>query len=95
MGIKVTDDKVDAYLANLKKQYYGGSEQRYQKALKQQGLTEEQAKVATHGQLISEALFKKVTSERSTSRSKRSRRTTRRTSRSTGNRRRATCATSS
>jgi foldase protein PrsA len=62
MGIKVTDDKVNTYLEKLKKQYYGGSEQRYQKALKQQGLTEEQAKVATHGQLISEALFKKVTS---------------------------------
>lgn len=62
MGIKVTDDKVNKYLEKLKKQYYGGSEQRYQKALKQQGLTEEQAKVATHGQLISEELFKKVTS---------------------------------
>jgi parvulin-like peptidyl-prolyl isomerase len=63
MGIKVTDDKVNTYLEKLKKQYYGGSEQRYQKALKQQGLTEEQAKVATHGQLISEALFKKVTGD--------------------------------
>jgi parvulin-like peptidyl-prolyl isomerase len=63
MGIKVTDDKVNTYLEKLKKQYYGGSEQRYQKALKQQGLTEQQAKVATHGQLISEALFKKVTSD--------------------------------
>jgi foldase protein PrsA len=62
MGIKVTDGQVNAYLEKLKKQYYGGNEQRYQKALKQQGLTEEQAKVATHGQLISEALFKKVTS---------------------------------
>ncbi len=62
MGIKVTDDKVDKYLEKLKKQFYGGSEQRYQKALKQQGLTEEQAKVATRGQLISEELFKKVTS---------------------------------
>jgi foldase protein PrsA len=62
MGIKVTDDKVNTYLEKLKKQFYGGSEKRYQKALKQQGLTEEQAKVATRGQLISEELFKKVTS---------------------------------
>jgi parvulin-like peptidyl-prolyl isomerase len=62
MGIKVTDDKVNKYLEKLKKQYYGGNEQRYQKALKQQGLTEEQAKVATRSQLISEELFKKVTS---------------------------------
>ncbi len=63
MGIKITDDKVNKYLEKLKKQFYGGSEQRYQKALEQQGLTEEQAKVATRGQLISEELFKKVTTD--------------------------------
>jgi foldase protein PrsA len=62
MGIKITDDKVNKYLEKLKKQFYGGSEERYQKALKQQGLTAEQAKVATRAQLISEELFKKVTS---------------------------------
>jgi parvulin-like peptidyl-prolyl isomerase len=61
MGIKVTDDQVNKYLEKLKKQFYGGSEQRYQQALKQQGLTEDQAKEATHSQLISEQLFKKVT----------------------------------
>ena len=61
MGIKVTDDKVTKSLESLKKKFYGGNEERYQKALKQQGLTEDQAKVATRSQLISEALFKKVT----------------------------------
>jgi hypothetical protein len=57
MGIKVTDDQVNKYLEKLKKQFYGGNEARYQKALKQQGLTEQQAKDSTHAQLISEALF--------------------------------------
>jgi parvulin-like peptidyl-prolyl isomerase len=61
MGIKVTDDQVNKYLEKLKKQFYGGSDARYQKALKQQGLTEQQAKDSTHAQLISEELFKKVT----------------------------------
>ncbi|MDQ2966844.1 MAG: peptidylprolyl isomerase, partial [Actinomycetota bacterium] len=63
MGIKITDDKVNKYLEKLKKQFYGGSEQRYQKALEERRLTEDQAKVATRGQLISEELFKKVTSD--------------------------------
>jgi parvulin-like peptidyl-prolyl isomerase len=63
MGIKVTDDQVNKYLEKLKKQFYGGSEARYQKALKQQGLTEQQAKDSTHAQLIAEEIFKKVTKD--------------------------------
>jgi parvulin-like peptidyl-prolyl isomerase len=62
MGIKITSDKVDKRIAQLKKQFYGGSEQRYLKTLKQQGLTEDQAKEEVRNQLISEELFKKVTS---------------------------------
>jgi parvulin-like peptidyl-prolyl isomerase len=62
MGIKVTDDDVNKRIAQLKKQFYGGSEQRYQKTLKQQGLTDQQAKEEVRAQLISEELFKKVTS---------------------------------
>ncbi len=62
MGIKVTDDTVNKRIEQLKKQFYGGSEQRYQKTLSQQGLTEDQAKEEVRAQLISEALFKKVTS---------------------------------
>ena len=61
MGIKITDDQVDKRIEQLKKQFYGGSESRYQKALKQQGLTEDQAKEEVRAQLISEELFKKVT----------------------------------
>ena len=62
MGIKITD-KVDKRIAQLKKQFYGGSEDRYQKVLKQQGLTEDQAKELVRASLISEELFKKVTSD--------------------------------
>ena len=61
MGIDITDDKVDKRIEQLKKQFYGGSQERYEKTLKQQGLTDETAKEAVRTQLISEALFKKVT----------------------------------
>jgi parvulin-like peptidyl-prolyl isomerase len=61
MGIKITDDQVNKRIDQLKKQFYGGSEQRYEKTLKQQGLTQDQAKEEVLAQLISEALFKKVT----------------------------------
>src|SRR6266567_8455537 len=61
MGIKITDDQVNKRIEQLKKQFYGGSETRYEKTLKQQGLTQDQAKEEVRAQLISEALFKKVT----------------------------------
>jgi parvulin-like peptidyl-prolyl isomerase len=60
-GIKITGDKVDKRIAQLKKQFYGGSDERYKKTLAQQGLTEEGAKDAVRAQLVSEELFKKVT----------------------------------
>jgi parvulin-like peptidyl-prolyl isomerase len=61
LGIDIGDDKVDKEIARYKKQFYGGSDARYEKAVKQQGLTDEQARDAIRQQLISQALFKKVT----------------------------------
>jgi parvulin-like peptidyl-prolyl isomerase len=61
MGIEVSDAKVDKEIARYKKQFYGGSEERYKKAVEQQGLTAEQAREAIRQQLVSQALFKKVT----------------------------------
>lgn len=63
MGIKVTSDQVDKRIQQLKKQFYGGSDARYKKALTQQGLTEDQAKDEVRAQIISEELFKKVTAD--------------------------------
>jgi parvulin-like peptidyl-prolyl isomerase len=63
MGVDITDAKVDKRIAQLKKQFYGGSEARYEKTLKQQGLTDDQAREEVRAQLISEALFKKVTGD--------------------------------
>jgi parvulin-like peptidyl-prolyl isomerase len=63
LGIDVSDDKVDKEIARYKKQFYGGSDARYEKAVKQQGLTDDQARDAIRQQLISQALFKKVTGD--------------------------------
>jgi foldase protein PrsA len=60
-GIDISDDKVDKEIARYKKQFYGGSDERYEKAVKAQGLTDEQAREAIRQQLTSQALFKKVT----------------------------------
>ena len=43
-GIDISNAKVDQEIARYKKQFYGGSEARYEKAVKQQGLTDEQAR---------------------------------------------------
>jgi foldase protein PrsA len=61
LGVDVTDKQVDKEIARYKKQFYGGSDARYEKAVKQQGLTDAQARDAIRQQLISQAVTKKVT----------------------------------
>src|SRR5580765_5497102 len=63
LGIKITDKQVADRLAQIKKQYFGGSEARYKKQLKQQGLSTEQVTDDIKAQLVSELIFKKVTSD--------------------------------
>jgi foldase protein PrsA len=63
MGIDISDKQIDDKIASLKKQFYGGSEKRYEAALKQQGLTPETARNEVKAQLISEGLYKKVTAD--------------------------------
>jgi parvulin-like peptidyl-prolyl isomerase len=63
LGVDISDARVDKEIARYKKQFYGGSDARYEKAVKQQGLTDEQARDAIRQQLVSQALFKKVTGD--------------------------------
>jgi parvulin-like peptidyl-prolyl isomerase len=63
LGVKISDQDVDKRIDQLKKQFYGGSEKKYQRTLAQQGLTEEQAKQEVRAQLVSEELFKKITAD--------------------------------
>jgi parvulin-like peptidyl-prolyl isomerase len=62
-GIKITDDQIDKRIEKLKKQFYGGSDQRYTQTLKRAGLTEEQGRLEVRAALINEELFKKVTED--------------------------------
>jgi hypothetical protein len=63
MGIKVGDAEVEKRLAQIKKQYFKNKESRYQAQLKKQNLTDEQVRQDIRAQLISEAVFNKVTGD--------------------------------
>ena len=63
MGIDITDKDVQKRLDQIKKQYFGGSETKYQAQLKKQKLTDEQVRKDIRAQLISEAVFNKVTKD--------------------------------
>ena len=62
-GIKVTDKQIDDRLAQIKKQYFQNSEAKYKAQLAKQHLTEDQVRKDIRAQLISEAVFKKVTND--------------------------------
>jgi parvulin-like peptidyl-prolyl isomerase len=61
LDVDITDKQIDDRLTQIKKQYFGGSDTKYRKQLKQQGLTEQQVRDDIQAQLVSEAIFKKVT----------------------------------
>ncbi len=63
LGITITDKQVADRLAQIKKQYFGGSEKKYKDQLKQQGLSDEQVRRDIRAQLVSEQLFNKVTKD--------------------------------
>ena len=60
-GIEVTDKQVDARLEQIQKQYFNGDKKKYEKQLKEQGLTERQVRNDLRAQIISEKLFAQVT----------------------------------
>jgi parvulin-like peptidyl-prolyl isomerase len=61
MGVDVSDKDVQKRLDQIKKQYFGGSETKYKAQLKKQHLTDAQVRNDIRSQLISEAVFNKVT----------------------------------
>jgi len=61
MGIKVGTKEVDARLNQIKKQYFGGSEKKYQAQLKKQHVTDADVRSDLRNQLLSEGIFNKVT----------------------------------
>jgi foldase protein PrsA len=63
LDVEVTDQQVNARLTQIKKQYFGGDQKKYEAQLKQQGLSDEQVRKDIRAQLVQEAIFKKVTED--------------------------------
>ena len=60
LGVVITGKQVSDRVDQIKKQYFGGSDKRYQAGLAQQGLTDQQVRDDIRGQLISDALIAKT-----------------------------------
>jgi len=63
LKVEVTDKDVAARLDQIKKQYFGGDEKRYEKQLKQQGLSDAQVRRDVRANVISEKIFAEVTKD--------------------------------
>jgi foldase protein PrsA len=63
MGIEVTDEDVEKRLDQIKKQYFGGNEKRYQDHLKRQKLSEDQIREDIEQQLVSEKIYEQLTED--------------------------------
>jgi len=63
LGVSVTDKDVQTRLDQIKQQSFGGSQKKYEAALKANGLTEAQLKEDLHAQILSEKIYNKVTAD--------------------------------
>jgi parvulin-like peptidyl-prolyl isomerase len=63
LDVEVTDKQVDDRLAQIQKQYFGGDKAKYEKQLKDQGVTAKQVRDEVRAQLFSERIFARVTRE--------------------------------
>ncbi len=61
LGATVSDKQVEDQLKQLKKQYFGGSEKRYQAELVKQCVTDPEVRADIRSNLLSDAVYKKVT----------------------------------
>jgi len=61
LGVVVTDKQVEDRLKEIKKQYFGGDEKKYEAQLKTQGLTDAQVHDDVRAQLVQEGIYNKVT----------------------------------
>jgi foldase protein PrsA len=61
--IDVSDEQVDKRLNQLVQQFFDGNKKRYEKQLKDNGVTEEQVRSDIEAQIIQEELFKEVTKD--------------------------------
>lgn len=60
LGVKVTDKQVQERLDRVLKQFFGGSDEKYQESLKKQGISDAEVRNELRATLISEGVFQKV-----------------------------------
>ena len=63
LGVDVSDDAVDKRIEDYIKERHKGNKQKFQEELKQQGLSDEDAREIIRANLIQDALYKKVTAD--------------------------------
>ena len=63
LGVTVTDAQVEKQLKQLKKQYFGGSEKRYQAELKRLCFTDAELRNNVRDSMLSQGIYKKVTAD--------------------------------
>ena len=63
LGIAVTDQEVSTRVDELKNQFFGGDDAKYQKELETLGLTETDVRADVRAQLIAEKIFDRVTKD--------------------------------
>src|SRR3954452_12250668 len=63
LDVKVTDAQVEKQLKDLKKQYFAGDEKKYLAELKRQCVTDAEVRNDLRANLLSNAVFKKVTTK--------------------------------
>ncbi len=61
LGINITDAQVEKQIDKVRKQYFAGNEQKFEKGLASQGLTLDVYKLEWRSQLLSQAVYNKVT----------------------------------
>jgi parvulin-like peptidyl-prolyl isomerase len=67
LGVSVTDAQVEKQLKQIKKQYFGGSEQRYEAELKRQCVNDAEVRNDVRANVLSDSIYKKVTTGASVS----------------------------
>jgi len=61
LHVSVNDSQVETQLKAIKKQYFGGSDKRYQAELKRQCVTDAEVRADVRANTLSDAIYKKVT----------------------------------
>jgi parvulin-like peptidyl-prolyl isomerase len=63
LGVKVTDAEITKKLDDVKKQYFGGSQAKFVKGLKDQGYTVESLSEDLRSQVLTEKIYEKLTND--------------------------------